>query len=248
MDLYIDINSQQAVKSPYDATPLDSIVARVNDTLILNLYLLLPDLADPKSPFNLTRYASAAITANLGIDGAAAAATQSTFAELAPSTTAPTITRAATGSSTLGEYDRVTFASQPGSGSYTLVLSGGSVSSKGASSAAARVHPGVTASSEISAKFANMLGTPYMINFTSPILVDVHGVAMTNGGTAPHITEVNVSDLQYLFGWTGSLALTGSQVPPLANGLSGDVFLSILLTPSGGAAQSVLKILVNLAP
>lgn len=249
--LYIDVANRVARKSPYDATPLLEIDLRAGDTQVFNLYYMNPTV-DPRGPFAITRFQSAANSMQLLDAGNTAVATQGTWTELVPAVTGPTITRVVSWDATHGEYDRITLASPPGSGNLALVLTGGAVSKLGATSASAKVYPGITSEAEVAAAFAAMLGAPYSISFVAPTLIDVHGSAIAGGGVVsslPHIAEVNVANLQYLFGYTASLDLTGAGVTAIAavDGNTPELSLLVKLTPSGGAASSVLKLPVNLS-
>jgi len=150
------------------------------------------------------------------------------------------VTRVTSGTSTKGEYDRIQLVAPPGSGSYFLNLRGGIMQLKGAVSATARIYPTVSSPQEVEAAFASSIGAPFSAEFVSPTCVDIHGSACP--GTAPFIQEVNVSDLQFLFGWSGTLDLTA--VPSNLAGVL--TYLILLLTPSGGGQQRTLKLPVNL--
>lgn len=243
-DLYIDILNRVCRKGPYDATPVGEIDLRANDTPVFNIYFLKPT-TDPRAPFAVTRYAAATISMQLLDAANAPQATQGSWTEIAPAVTAPAITHPKSGDATHGQYDRVTFASAPGSGNFALIMSGGAIAESGASSGTAKVYPGMTSEMEIAAAFASMAGAPFSVAFVGPTIIDIHGNAVANPAS---LTEVNVSNLQYLFGWTASLAMTGAGVPPIAafDGDTPEVTLLVKLTPSGGAATTVLKMPVNL--
>jgi hypothetical protein len=190
----------------------------------------------------VTRFAAAAITMNLQQDGFVAVATQGTWSEIVPTTTAPSITQVHAGTATTGEYDRITFPSQPGSGSYSITMKGGIIQAKGAVSATAKVYPGITSPASVESTFAAMIGAPFSVEFLSNnTIVDIHASAVPV--TAPTVTEINVGGLQYLYGWSGTLSLT-SVSPTLVN--AQNMFLIVLLTPSGGVQYPALKLPVNL--
>jgi hypothetical protein len=151
------------------------------------------------------------------------------------------ITRVHSGNASTGEYDRVQLAALPAGGSYMINLRGGTIQTKGAVSASARIYPGVSAPNEIEAAFASMIGAPYSAEFISPQILDLHGSTTPN--TNPFIQEANLSDLQFLFGWSANLDLSG--VAANQAGLA-NMYLIVLLTPSGGVQQRVLKLPVNL--
>lgn len=249
IDLYIDVKNKIAVAGGWNPTRIPSLDLRAGDTPVFNLYFVDP-MNSQRAPFSVRRYQSAAISMQLLDSDNIAQATQNTWTEIVPAVTAPTLTRVASGSGTVGEYDRITLASTPGSGSFTLVLSAGTITAggKGASSASIKVYPGQTSPNEIAAAFAAMAGAPWSAAFISPTIIDVHGNAILTG-TSPRITECNVSDLQYLYGWTASLALTGGAGVTAAADFKGDtpqVTLLVKLTPSGGAAETMLKLPINL--
>jgi hypothetical protein len=151
-------------------------------------------------------------------------------------------TRIVTGSASRGEYDRIQLIAPPAAGTFFLNLKGGTIQNKGAASASVRVYPRNGSPSEIEAAFASMIGAPYSIEFVSPTCIDIHG-SMCPSGTPPSINEVNVSDLNFLYGWSGNLDLTAGAI---ANLVGQQIYLVVLLTPSGGVQQSVLKLPVNL--
>lgn len=142
-----------------------------------------------------------------------------------------------------GEYDRIQLFATPASGSLLLNLRGGQISAKGGVSASARVYPGISPAGDIEGPFAAAIGAPYSAEIISPSLIDIHASAVPTGATAPYIQECNVSDLQFLYGWSANLDLTGVNVNQA--GLAG-MYLIVLLTPSGGAQQRVMKLPVNL--
>lgn len=242
--LYINVKSRQLHPNAYDKTISPNLKLRAGDNPVFNLFFMLPS-RDPRAPYDITRFAAATISVQLIDSQNTAQATQSVWTEIVPATTAPTITRVASGTATLGEYDQITFASEPGSGFAGLVLSGGTVAASGASSATAKYYPGVTQENEIAAAFAAMMGAPYIVAFPSRTVVEIHGQAVAN---PPRITAVNVTNLGYLFGWSGTLDLTGAGVLGIADyfGDTPQVSLSVKLTPSGGAAETVLKWPVDL--
>jgi hypothetical protein len=151
------------------------------------------------------------------------------------------ITRVTSGTATKGEYDRIQLAATPGSGSYVIQLKGGVITAKGAVSASARIYPTVSSAGEIEGALSSIIGAPYLAEFVSPSILDIHGSATP--GTAPSVQEVTLSDLQFLFGWSGNLDL--SSVNANQAGLD-SMYLQVLLTPNGGVQQSVLKLPVNL--
>src|ERR1700747_3149776 len=116
MDLYIAQDRLRAIVSPYKARSIGWVDLKVGVFMPFNLYFLSATPMDEVCPYQVTRYASAAITMNLQQDGQSAAATQSTWTEIVPTTTAPTISQVHAGTSTTGEYDQITFPSQPASG------------------------------------------------------------------------------------------------------------------------------------
>src|ERR1700680_2769062 len=231
MDLYIAQNRLAAIINPYTRVSIGWIDLEVGYSMPFNLYFLSPTPMDGLCPYQVTRYAAAAITMNLVQDGLAAIATQGTWTEIVPTTTAPTITQVHAGTATTGEYDRITFPSQPGSGSYSITMKGGVMQAKGAVSATAKVYPGLTSPTSVESTFASMIGAPFAVEFLSNnTIVDIHASSVPN--TAPTVTEVNVGGLQYLYGWSGTLSL--SAVSPTLVGAQ-NMFLIVLLTPSGGA-------------
>lgn len=242
--LYINVKSRVLHKNAYDVTVAPSIELRAGDTPVLNLYFMLPS-RDPRAPYDITRFASSAITVQLLDSQNSAQASQAVWTEIVPATTAPTITRTISGTASVGEYDTIALASEPGSGFLGLVMSAGSITSAGATSATAKVYPGITQESEIVAAFASLMGAPYAVAFPSKTVIEIHGSAVA---TPPRITAVNVTNLGYLFGWTASLDLTGAGVAGIADylGDTPQVSLAVKLTPSGGAAETVLKWPVNL--
>jgi hypothetical protein len=151
------------------------------------------------------------------------------------------ITRINSGTSTKGEYDRIQLAAPLGSGSFLMNLRGGVIQIKGGVSASARIYPSISSPASIEAAFARMVGSPYSVEIVSSTLIDVHGSACP--GTAPFIQEVNVSDSNFLFGWNANLDLTGVSAGAAGTPL---LYLIVLLTPSGGVQQRVLKLPVNL--
>jgi hypothetical protein len=152
----------------------------------------------------------------------------------------PTITRVVTGTAALGEYDRITFPDKPFAGSYSIAFKSGSVTTKGATSATARIYPNVTPESHIIDALVYMQGQPYLASFVAPTIVDIHGAA--SNSTPPHVSEVNVTDLDYGFGWTGGFSI-GAQ--DAFAGLDG-LILEVDLTPSGGAIQRVLQLPITM--
>jgi hypothetical protein len=327
MDLYIPVVNSDPVVSPQSRRTISFMDLHIGYLTAFNLYFLSPDILDQRCPWNLTRYAGAAITMQLKQDGIAAIATQATWAEVVPawadpSSLAITVTIASPGVVTWtahgfangqavvftttgalptgivanqvyfvisqatntfqlsatyngpaintsgsqsgthtgyavhritrvqsgvtgqkGEYDRIQLAAAPASGSFLLNLRGGQVQTKGAVSASARIYPGLSSSSDIEAPFAAALGAPYSAEIISPSLIDIHGSTCPTGTTTPFIQECNVSDLNFLFGWSGNLDLTA--VAANQSGLA-NMYLIVLLTPSGGVQQRVMKIPVNL--
>ncbi len=245
MDLHISTTEQLSIISGWNGTSLDSANARIGDNLILNLYFYDLNLRSKSRPYDLHRYAAAAITAKLIDINGNQLATQSTFSEIVPATTAPSITRVVTGTTSIGEYDRITLASPLASGSFNIVMQGGSASQRGATSASAKVIPTVTNPRQASAAFASMLGAPWNIEFVSDVLIDVHGSASITGTTA-HIVSVDVSDASYLYGWTGTISLSGVDPTFAQNSILYPVTLAVLLTPSGGSQFTAAKAPINL--
>jgi hypothetical protein len=247
IDLYIDTRNMAAVNNAWDATKVPSIKLRNGDKPTFNLYFL--DLnQDRRAPYAIHRYATAGISMQLLDDTNTAKATQASWAEIVPAVTAPTITHVQAASANVGQYDRITFASPPASGSYNIVLKGGAVIAKGATSASSRIYPTVSSPVEAAAAFAVMNGAPWVVQFVSPTIVDVHGNAAITG-TSPSVTSVDVGDIGYLYGWTANLDLTPAgvgSIPPAFDGNTPNVSLAVILTPSGGVASTVLKIPVNL--
>jgi hypothetical protein len=242
MDLFLAQNRLNAIISPYNKRSIGWIDLEVGFSMPFNLYFLSPTPTDEICPFAVTRYASAAITMNLQQDGLAAVASQGTWSEIVPTTTSPSITQVHAGSATTGEYDRITFPSQPGSGSFSITMKGGVIQAKGAVSATAKVYPGVTSPASVESAFAAMIGAPFSVEFlNNNTIVDIHASAVP--ATAPTVTEVNVGGLQYLYGWSGTLSLSA-----VSNTLVGaqNMNLIVLLTPSGGSQYPALKLPVNL--
>lgn len=242
MDLYCAQDRLRAIVSPYNRRSISWLDLKVGVSMPFNLYFLSPVPTDEVCPFAITRYAAAAITMNLQQDGQSAVATQGTWAEIVPTVTAPTITHVQAGSATIGVYDRITFPSQPGGGSFSITMKGGVIQAKGAVSATAKIYPGITSPASVESTFASMIGAPFTVEFLSNnTIVDIHAAAVPV--TSPTITEVNVGGLQYLYGWSGTLSLTG--VSPTLVGAA-NMYLIVLLTPSGGVQYPVLKLPVNL--
>lgn len=243
----MDIVGRAVVTSAWNrAAPFSSLRLRVNDTVPFNFYFYVPR-NDPLCPFNLTRFASASITAQLLDAAGSSLASQSSWSEIVPSVSSPSFSRVTSGTNVKGEYDRVTLSDTPFSGSYSIILNSGQLSGTyGGTSASIRIYPTLTSEQIVVDALSPMLGTPYTVSFVAPKIVDLHGTANGTASTVPRVTEVNVDDLAYGYGWSGSLALTGGGVPAAA-GTDG-VNLAVKLTPSGGAAQTVLQLPVDLAP
>lgn len=253
ISLYINLKTRSLHKNAYDPTRITELDLRAGDTPTFNLYFMLP-MRDPRAPYAITRFQTATISMQLLDAGKTAQATQASWTELAPATTAPATTTNQAPSSTKGLDSRTVLASEPGSGHLLLKLSGGTIQSKGAGSATAKIYPGISTEAEVAAAFAGMIGAPYSIAFGAagaqggPTIIDVHGNAVPSG-TGPTVTSVDVTALQYLFGWTGSLDLTGAGVSAMADrkGDTPDILLLVKLTPSGGAAENVLLLPINLS-
>jgi hypothetical protein len=158
------------------------------------------------------------------------------------------VSRLVSGTNAIGEYDRINLAAEPGSGSYNLVLKGGTVTVKGQTSASSRIYPHLSTPIEAAGAFAGMNGQPWVVQFVDPVTTDVHGSAAVTG-TSPYVQAVDVAQLGFLLGWSASLDLTPVAVGNAAlfdGDTSGYITLAIILTPSGGAAQTVLKLPINL--
>lgn len=228
MDLYIAQNRLAAIVSPYAKRSIGWLDLEVGYSMPFNLYFLSSTPTDEICPYQITRYASAAITMNLQQDGFAAVATQGTWSEIVPTVTAPAITQVHAGTATTGEYDQIVFASQPGSGSYTITMKGGIIQSKGAVSATAKIYPGITSPASVESTFASMIGAPFAIEISNNnMIVDIHASAVPV--TAPTVTAVGVSGLQYLYGYSGMLSLSA-----VSNTLVGaqNMFLIVQLATS----------------
>jgi hypothetical protein len=242
MDLFLAQNRLSAIVSPYNKRSIGWINLEVGYSMPFNLYFLSSTPTDDICPYAVTRYASAGIAMNLQQDGLAAVATQGTWTEIVPTVTAPNISQVHAGTASTGEYDRITLPSQPGSGHFTVTMKAGVIQNKGATSATAKIYPGITSPASVESTFASMIGAPFTVEIlNNNTIVDIHASAVPV--TAPMVTEVNVSGLQYLYGWSGTLSLTS-----VSNTLVGaqNMFLIVLLTPSGGSQYPALKLPVNL--
>jgi len=236
MDLYIAQNRLAAIATPYNKRSIGWIDLEVGFSMPFNLYFLSATPIDEMCPYQVTRYANAGITLNLQQDGFNAAATQATWNEIVPTVTAPSISVVHAGTATTGEYDRVTLASAPGSGHFTLTMKAGVMQNRGATSATAKIYPGVTSPASVESTFASMIGAPFSVEFFSNnTIVDIHASAVP--GTPPSISEVNVSGLQYLYGYSGMLSL--SAVSPTLIGAQNMFLIALLATSLSNATVTI---------
>lgn len=246
LDLFIDSQRRIAVVGPFDSTPIASPIICQGDNLPLKLFFM-DQTGNDVAPYSIIRYQTATLRAALSLTrGGAAVAIFSTFAEIVPAVTAPVVTRVSAGSSSAFETQKFIFASTPGSGTFFVNFPDPIGNLMRLSDAIpANATAGVIAGA-INPHFADDLtvGPP-------PVGVPPFTVAVADNKTftiewhnyiAAQICTIDVGNLQYLFGWSGTYVLSNANGATLLGALSEvSGFLEIELTPSGGAAVLMLS-------
>jgi hypothetical protein len=244
INLHIDIVNRRAITSGWNgSSPFPNLPFKAGDTIPINVFFYIPRL-DIEAPFDLQNLSAGDVVLKL-FDGANnVLSTLYPLSVITPATSAPTITRITSGTAVLGEYDRIQFASPPFAGSYSIVFKSGSASQNIATSSTVRVYPTITPEDVIIGALSYMQATPYQVAIIAPTILDLSGSASNTN--PPRITEVNVTDLDYGFGWSGNLDLTPTAVIA-AKGNAG-ISLSVYISePGAGGFQSVLQLPIILS-
>src|SRR6516164_938342 len=134
MDLHISTEEQIAIQSGWNGDAHSDITARIGDNWAVNAFFYSRNRRHRDRPYDLIHYAAAGVVANLIDFNGNVLATANLATELVPAVTAPVVTRVVPGTATVGEYDRITLPSPPGSGSLSVAMRGGTASLRGGTS------------------------------------------------------------------------------------------------------------------
>lgn len=264
LDLFVLWQRDRFVTSPFNATTpaLPAIVA--GDTWNISCYFV--DDTTPTMQFH--RFAGDAVSARIRAAGNnhGYADTAPVQTEIVPSTSAPVVSHAQSGNwpTALGEKQRVLFASSPITGFFKLTFPG---PGPGGATHEAVGPVGTTAPISVNATAAEIAAAinalPVGSYFSGSLHIAGWGHYLTVTGTAPDFTinyhalcdnsapyktggflnlcTVDVSNIQYPFGWSLSLPFTAADFTDYLLPANGPSFFEIML----GGNQAAFKQLTS---
>lgn len=262
--LYCDYANAKAVLSPFStaAGALPALIAGA--TIDIDLYYLAAgsNVGTGQAPFRIQNFDDATMIVRLrnsntahngGIyaQATAFAQTKPPFTPAVVSTSQDGTMNGAADDDSAFEKQLVTFASEPGSGRFTIAFANmGSTQGWGPEGTSLPISVSATEAEITNAieimAWRNSGGTtagrrPFIVtrpNNTSLFL------NWNNKGNKPACT-VNIADATPRTRWSGPLALTDSQFNDLFDSTYGPAYLEILLTPSGSAEFVALQELIT---